>query len=98
MSVATLHAVQEGLIGLDDDVAQILPELQDKEVMTSYDPKTKLAAFEPLKSKITLRYMRTFSSLLPITGNKLTHTQTPLVSFRRLFLPDPFLRTRSVGH
>jgi len=96
-SVATLHAVQDGLVGLDDDVAQILPELKDREVMASYDPTTKLAVFERLKGKITLRYMRAFPSFFPTMSNTLTHTQTPFIPFRRLRLPNPLLRTRALG-
>jgi len=55
-SVAAVHAVQEGLVGLDDDLGDVLPELRQQEVLTSYNQDMKRAEFEPLKSKITLRY------------------------------------------
>jgi CubicO group peptidase (beta-lactamase class C family) len=54
-SIATLRAVELGLVGLDDDVADVLPELRQKEVMVAYDRETKTPRFEPLTEKITLR-------------------------------------------
>ncbi|KAJ5689992.1 hypothetical protein N7462_004384 [Penicillium macrosclerotiorum] len=61
-AVAVLHTVQRGLVTLDEDVADILPELRDKELLTSYNPATKCAKFEPLAEKITLRRLLTHSA------------------------------------
>lgn len=61
-AVAVLHMVQEGLVGLDDDVADILPELRRKEVLVAYDGETKNAEFVPLKENITLRRLLSHSA------------------------------------
>ncbi|OAP61126.1 hypothetical protein AYL99_03327 [Fonsecaea erecta] len=54
-SVAILHAVERSLVGLDDNVAEILPALREKEVLIAYDDITKVSKFQALTEKITLR-------------------------------------------
>lgn len=54
-SVAAVHAVDQGLIGLDDDVLEILPELHDHEVLLSFDVAVGCSDMESLKAPITLR-------------------------------------------
>lgn len=54
-AVATMSAVDQGLVGLGDDVTQILPELRKKLILTSYDEGTKTARYAPLERPITLR-------------------------------------------
>lgn len=62
-AVAALRLVQENLVGLDADVADILPELREKEILISYDSTTKNATFVPRKKKITLRYLQSLMHL-----------------------------------
>lgn len=59
-TIAVLQCVENGLIGLDDTVDGILPELQQPEIITSEpDGKFKLT---PAKNKITLRHLVTHTS------------------------------------
>jgi CubicO group peptidase (beta-lactamase class C family) len=55
-AVAVMIIVERGLIGLDDDLADILPELRKKEVLTSFHAESKTGQYVPLSEKITLRY------------------------------------------
>ena len=55
-SVATLHAVQNGLVGLDDDVREILSQLKNKEILVAFNKDTGESRFEPVTESITLRY------------------------------------------
>jgi CubicO group peptidase (beta-lactamase class C family) len=59
-AVAALLAVQQGLVTLDEDVAYLLLELRDKKVLASYDPDTKIADWDDVREKITLRYDELF--------------------------------------
>ncbi|KAF4629731.1 hypothetical protein G7Y89_g8411 [Cudoniella acicularis] len=61
-STAAMLAVQQGLVGLDDDVATILPELREKEIWVSFDEETKVPTTEPIQGKITLRQLLSHSS------------------------------------
>jgi CubicO group peptidase (beta-lactamase class C family) len=54
-SVAAMHAVDQGLVGLDDDLAEVLPELRDQEVLLSFDSATGVADIKNVKGPITLR-------------------------------------------
>lgn len=55
-SVAAMIAVEKGLVGLDDDVAKILPELHEKRILLAFDNNTNTGQFEPVREVITLRY------------------------------------------
>lgn len=69
-SIAALQCVEKGLIGLDDDVAEKLPELAEQQILTSM--KDGKAELTPRKNKITLRY----AVCLPVS----THEQSCLSS------------------
>lgn len=53
-SIAALQAVEQGLIGLDDDVAEHLPELAKQPILKGFDDEKKPILVER-KNKITLR-------------------------------------------
>ncbi|KAH8655893.1 beta-lactamase/transpeptidase-like protein [Xylariales sp. PMI_506] len=61
-AVATLRAVELGLVGLDDDIAEILPEIREKELLVLYDQDTNATRFEPLAGKVTLRLLLSHSA------------------------------------
>lgn len=54
-SVAVMHAVDKGLLTLDDDVTDILPEIKEKQIMVAFDEKTNTAAYRDFIGTITLR-------------------------------------------
>jgi CubicO group peptidase (beta-lactamase class C family) len=54
-SVAAMQVVEKGLVGLDDDLGAILPELGDRKILTSFDEETKTASFTKPTNKITMR-------------------------------------------
>lgn len=54
-SVAAMQVVDKGLIGLDDDVGQIVPELGDRKIITAFDAESMHATFQDPAGKITLR-------------------------------------------
>ncbi|KAL3474781.1 beta-lactamase/transpeptidase-like protein [Aspergillus californicus] len=72
-SVAAMHAVENGLIGLDDDLANIIPEICKKEVLVSFDDVNGTAHFEKSNKAITLRLLLTHSSgfAYPLPGTML---------------------------
>lgn len=55
-AVAALQQVDRGNIGLDDDVATILPELAAAEVLEDFDSEGK-PVLKKREEKITLRYL-----------------------------------------
>ena len=54
-SIAALQVVENGLIGLDDDVAGQLPELAEQPILKGFDDKDE-PILEKRKNTITLRY------------------------------------------
>jgi CubicO group peptidase (beta-lactamase class C family) len=54
-AVAALQVVERGLIGFDDDVAELLPELAKQPVLTGFDEEDK-PVLEERKNAITFRY------------------------------------------
>jgi len=52
-SVAVMMLVEEGLIGLDDPVAQYLPEFEGREVVTNVEPLVT----EPAQVTLTVRHL-----------------------------------------
>jgi CubicO group peptidase (beta-lactamase class C family) len=54
-SVAAMQVVEKGLVGLDDDLGAILPELGDRKILMSFDEETKTASFMKPTNKITMR-------------------------------------------
>lgn len=53
-SIAALQVVERGLVGVDDDLGEILPELGRLKVLREVDGEV---ALEERKMKITLRYV-----------------------------------------
>jgi CubicO group peptidase (beta-lactamase class C family) len=60
-TIAALQCVERGLISLDDDVSQALPELKDLQIISAGADE---GTFEltPAKSKITLRHLLSHTS------------------------------------
>lgn len=54
-SVAVMQVVERGLVGLDDDLGAIVPELGDRMVLIAFDTVSKTPRFEKPREKITLR-------------------------------------------
>lgn len=54
-TVAAMQAVERGLIGLDDDISNILHEWRDAQVLDGFD-KNGEPILHKAKSKITLRF------------------------------------------
>jgi CubicO group peptidase (beta-lactamase class C family) len=54
-TVASLIIVEKGLIGLDDDVAEILPDLAALEVLDGGEDADGISTTKPRQNKITLR-------------------------------------------
>ncbi|KAF1817672.1 beta-lactamase/transpeptidase-like protein [Eremomyces bilateralis CBS 781.70] len=59
-SIALLQCVDKGLIGLDEPIAKVLPELEDKEIL-KLGSESELIS-EPSKTKITARHLLTHTS------------------------------------
>lgn len=53
-SVAAMQCVEQGLIGLDDDVRSLVPEMEGVKILKGFDKEGKAIMKEP-KEKITLR-------------------------------------------
>ena len=53
-TIAVLQVVEKGLLGLDDDVADQLPELASQPVITGFDDQDE-PILEKRKNKVTLR-------------------------------------------
>ena len=54
-AIASLQAVEQGLIGLDDDVSPHLPELAKHKVLTGFDEETDKPILKDRENPITLR-------------------------------------------
>jgi CubicO group peptidase (beta-lactamase class C family) len=61
-SIAVLQCIERGLIGLDDPVGEVLPELKDPEIISFKDPETKTLDFIKAKNLITPRHLLTNTS------------------------------------
>ncbi|KAL2062722.1 hypothetical protein VTL71DRAFT_5794 [Oculimacula yallundae] len=63
-SIAALQCVERGLLNLDDDVSEILPELKGLKILTGFEEKDR--AEEPIlvenSKAVTLRHLLTHSS------------------------------------
>lgn len=57
-SVATMQIIEKGLVGLDDDLGAIVPELGNREILVSFDEATKTPTFEKPTNPITLRFVK----------------------------------------
>lgn len=54
-AVAAMHCVERGLIGLDDDVSELLWEQRNQNILTGFDAKGT-PVLEPCEGIMTLRY------------------------------------------
>lgn len=61
-SVATMMLHEEGAFDLDDPVSMYLPELADREVVTSIDAHAGTYKTEPARSEITIRQLLSHTS------------------------------------
>ncbi|KIW10470.1 hypothetical protein PV08_11434 [Exophiala spinifera] len=62
-SVAAMQVVEKGLVAsLDQDLGEILPQLGDREILTSFAEDTKAETFTKPTSKITMRTLLSHSS------------------------------------
>ncbi|KAH7021410.1 penicillin binding protein [Microdochium trichocladiopsis] len=61
-SVALLQCVDRGLIGLDDPVSSVLPELAHPQIITGISPDTGAAQYTPATQPITPRHLLTHTS------------------------------------
>ncbi|KAK7432882.1 hypothetical protein QQZ08_000353 [Neonectria magnoliae] len=56
-TIAAMQTVEQGLIGLDDDVLEWLPELSSLEVLDGTEDEHAVPQVRPRTNKITLRYV-----------------------------------------
>lgn len=54
-TIAALITVEKGLIGLDDDISEIVPDLASLEVLDGGEDANGIPTTKPRKNKITLR-------------------------------------------
>lgn len=54
-SIAAIQCVERGLVTLDTDVAEVLPELAAQGILTSFDEDTGEPIIEKRRNPITLR-------------------------------------------
>lgn len=55
-TIASLITVEKGLIGLDDDVSEIVPDLASLKVLDGGVGENGIPTTKPRQNKITLRY------------------------------------------
>ncbi|KAH6646068.1 beta-lactamase/transpeptidase-like protein [Truncatella angustata] len=60
-SIAALQLIERGLVGLDDDLSSILPELASQPILTGFDPAGK-PQLKQRRNPITLRLLLTHST------------------------------------
>lgn len=60
-SIALLQCIDKGLIGLDEPLSHVLPELDGKDIV-SYTPGSEEVIFQPSKVKITARHLLAHTS------------------------------------
>ena len=60
-SISALQCVEKGLLKLDDDIGDILPEWKDPDILTGFDESNKPIHIKA-KNRITLRRLLTHSS------------------------------------
>jgi len=72
-SISALQCVEKGLLKLDEDIALVLPEWKDPQILTGFDDAGK-AQLRPAKEKITLRRLLTHSSGMTY------YTMNPLIA------------------
>jgi CubicO group peptidase (beta-lactamase class C family) len=53
-TIAAMQCVERGQISLDDQIASVLPEFKDPDILTGFEDGP---IFKKAKTKITLRYV-----------------------------------------
>jgi CubicO group peptidase (beta-lactamase class C family) len=61
-SVGVMQLVEQGKVGLDDDVAKFLPRLRNPQVFSKVDEKAGTYVTQPAKRPITIRQLLTHTS------------------------------------
>lgn len=61
-AIAALQCVERGLLVLDDDIATILPEWKDRNLLLGFEQSTGAPILEKIDDKISLRMLLTHSS------------------------------------
>lgn len=51
-----MQCVEKGLLDLDADIASVLPELKDPQILTGFDGED-VPIFRPAKKAVTLRFV-----------------------------------------
>jgi len=64
-SVAAMQVVEKGLVGLDDDLGAVVPELGNREIITAFDEETQTATYDKKTNPITLRFVEQLPLPLP---------------------------------
>lgn len=60
-SISVVQLVEKGLIGLDDDVEDILPSLKERQILLGFDD-AGVPQYRPKTTAITLRHLLTHTS------------------------------------
>ncbi|KAI1408137.1 beta-lactamase family protein [Hypoxylon sp. FL1857] len=91
-SIAALQQVERGHIGLDEDVAKVLPELNELQVLAGFDDEGK-PVYEARQVPITIRHLLTHTSglaylahpklqqLVKFRGLPVTHAKTVIAEY-----------------
>lgn len=58
-TVAAMQCVERGLIGLDDDISNLLQEWKDAQILDGFDDSRK-PILRKAKNKITLRHVQIY--------------------------------------
>lgn len=61
-TVAVMQCVEKGLLSLDVNVSDILPEWKSPDILSGFDPNTGEPQLKKATKKITLRHLLTHSS------------------------------------
>ncbi|KAH6717452.1 beta-lactamase/transpeptidase-like protein [Leptodontidium sp. MPI-SDFR-AT-0119] len=60
-TIAVMQCVERGQLNLNDDIAKVLPEFKDPQILTGFNEKDE-AIFKPATKTVTLRHLLTHSS------------------------------------
>ena len=58
-AISALQCVERGQFALDEDVARLLPELKDLEILKGFEPESHTPILVKATKHITLRYVYT---------------------------------------
>lgn len=56
-AICVMQLVEQGLIDLDDDISNILPELKNPVIIVGFHDSSQVATFEKARNSITLRHI-----------------------------------------